>query len=196
MKLTAFIFALCLALLSCSKGGSNSGTEPTPTPVNNGPIGGTYSFTTAVTKAYDTIPGSGITTINEYTTTGSNLKGSIVITAGAINSKGLMFDYTRTGNKKEVNTSNNNTITTNYSPQSGSSGATTTSYTSNYTINTTTGELTVDDGTYLFCPAFLSQPANKKHSYTLTGNVLKVTSVHYDASAKYRTVHEATFTKQ
>ena len=191
MKTTAFLFALCFGIIACSK---NNSPATDPQPANNGPIGGTYSFTSAEAKAYDTIPGNGILTINEYTSTASNLKGSLAITASSITSKGLLFDYTLVGTKKEVNTTNNTTVTTAYTPSSDSRGQATTTYTSNYTINT--GELTIEDAQYLFSPAFLLQPTNKKHSYMLNGNVLKIVSTFYDPSTRTRSVYEATFTKQ
>jgi hypothetical protein len=195
MKNTLLTAALCLALFSCSKDDNNQ--EPTPAPpVNNGPIGGNYNLTGLSTTSYDTIPGSGMVTINEYTTTSANLKGSITISATAMNSKGLMYDFTTTGVRKEVNTTTGATVTTNMTPSTGSRGQSTSSVSSNYTINTGAGELTIDDAQYLFNPAFISQPGSKKHKYTLSGNVLKVITEHYDASTRYRVVNEAMFTKQ
>src|SRR4051812_26633098 len=99
MKKTAVLLALCFALFSCKK---ENHEDPTPAPVNNGPIGGTYTLTGVVSSAYDTIPGSGIVTIHEYHTTCTNLKGSTSITATSINSKGLMYDFATTGTQKEV----------------------------------------------------------------------------------------------
>ena len=188
--------SLCFLLFSCSKEEKQPEPTPTPVPVDNGPVGGTYSLTGIVYVSYDTIPGSGITTINQYNTACTSVKGSATITATSINSKGLMYDFTTSGTKKEVITSTGATTTTNYTPTTGSRGQSTSSVSSNYTISTTTGELTIDDAQYLFNPAFTSQPANKKHKYALTGNTLKVTTEQYDASAKFRSVNEATFTKQ
>ena len=191
LKTIIFLFPAFLFLVSCKKD-NNSVTAP----IDNGPIGGTYSFSTAVTKTYDTIPGNGVVTMNEYTTVGTNLKGTVTITATTITSKGLAYDYTLTGTKKEVNTATGAQTTTDYTPSSDSRGASYTSYNSSYTINRTAGELTIDDAQYLFNPAFLLQPANKKHSYTLNGNTLKVTSVYYNAGTNTRTINEATFIKQ
>ena len=192
MKNVITFLALGL-LISCSK---SDKTEPTPTPVNNGPIGGTYNLTSVTSVSKDTVHGTGIMTTTEYTTTIANPKGSIIVSASSLNSKGLMYDFTTTGVRKETNTSTGATTTTNATPLTGARGQTSSSVTSNYTINTTTGELTIDDAQYLFNPAFISQPSTKKHKYTLTGNVLKVITEHYDASAKYRVVNEATFTRQ
>lgn len=197
-KLTAmkhkFMFlVLGLALFACKKGND---PDPAPLPVNNGPIGGTYNLSSVLIKSYDTIPGSGIMTITEYNTSCTNLKGSSTINATAINSKGLMYDFTTTGTRKEVNTSTGATTTTAVTPITGTSGQTTSSVTSNYTINTAAGELTIDDAQYLFNPSFISQPSNKKHKYTLNGNALKVVTEHYNASARYRVINETTFTKQ
>jgi hypothetical protein len=187
--------ALCLLLFSCSKEEKPQPT-PTPPPVDNGPIGGTYTLTGIVYISYDTIYGSGLTTMNQYNTSCTNIKGSATVSATSINSKGLMYDFTTNGTKKEVITSTGATTTTNNTPITGSRGVGTSSVTSNYSINTTAGELTIDDAQYLFNPAFTSQPANKKHKYALAGNTLKVTTEQYDASTKFRSVNEATFTKQ
>jgi hypothetical protein len=192
MKDVMTILALGL-LISCSKGDTPG---QTPTPVNNGPIGGTYNLTALTSVSKDTIPGSGIVTTTEYTTASTNLKGSIVVSATSMNSKGLMYDFTTTGVRKETNTNTGATTSANATPTTGSRGQTSSSVTSNYTINTTTGELTIDDAQYLFNPAFISQPSTKKHKYTLTGNVLKVITEYYDANAKYHVVNEASFTKQ
>lgn len=194
MKKALLAFAFGLVLFACKK---DVDPPVTPTPaVDNGPIGGTYAFSGSVTKSYDTIPGSGIVTINEYNTATTNLKGTMTVTASSITSKGLMYDYTTTGTTKEMNTANGATVTTNKSPQSGASGQSTSSWAKAYTISTATGELTIDDAQYLFNPAFISQPAGKKHKYTLSGTTLKITTEHYDAANKYRVVNEATFTKQ
>jgi hypothetical protein len=194
MRTTAILLMISLAaLISCKK---ESTPEPVPQPVDNGPIGGNYSLAGITTRYYDTIPGSGIITINEYTTATTNLKGSLAITANSLTSKGLMVDYTLTGTKKEVNTSTGATTTTSYTPQTGSRGESNTTYSSNYTITAAAGEITVNDAQYLFSPAFLIQPSNKKHKYTLTGSTLKITSETYDASTKTRSVNEAIFTKQ
>ena len=188
--------ALCLLLFSCSKEEKQPEPTPPPVPVDNGPIGGTYNLTGVVYTVYDTIPGSGITTINQYNTACTNIKGSATITATSINSKGLMYDFSTIATKKEIITSSGATTTTSYTPTTGSRGLATSSVTSNYTINTTIGELTIDDAQYLFNPAFTSQPANKKHKYALAGNTLKVTTEQYDASTRFRCVNEATFIKQ
>jgi hypothetical protein len=180
-------------LFSCKK---ETTPDPVPLPVDNGPIGGNYSLAVITTKYYDTIPGSGITTINEYTTATTNLKGSLAITGTSITSKGLMVDYILTGTRKEVNTSTGATTTTTYTPQSGSRGESSTTYSSSYTISAASGEIMVTDAQYLFSPAFLIQPSNKKHKYTLTGGTLKITSETYDAANKTRSVNEVTFTKQ
>ncbi len=188
MKTICSLFALCVLISSCSK-------KDSTTAIDNGPIGGTYTFTSALTKTYDTIPGSGIATITEYTSSTTNHKGTVTVTASSINSKGLMYDYTTTGVKKEVNTSTGATITTTTTPFSGTSGSASNTFSSNYTIAVAAGELTIDDAQYLFNPAFLPQPANKKYSYTLTGNTLKVTTAYYNAGNKSRMINEATFTK-
>lgn len=107
-----------------------------------------------------------------------------------------MYDYTLNGSRKELNTSTGAVVNTTFAPSSGSRGAATTTYKGNYTINTTAGELTIDDAQYLFNPAFTLQPLNNKHSYVLTGSILTVTSVHYNAATKYRSINEASFTKQ
>ena len=106
-----------------------------------------------------------------------------------------MFDFTTTGTRKEVNTTTGATITSTPSPTSGSRGAPTTNFGSTYTIATATTELTVNDAQSLFSPAFLLLPANKKCTYTITGNSLKVTSTYYDAPTRHREVTESTFTK-
>jgi hypothetical protein len=191
MKNTSLLFLVALAFVSCNKS-----SNPGPAPVNNGPIGGTYAFTALTDKFYDTIPGSGIVTMNEYTSTTTNHKGSVSITANNISSKGLMYDYTTTGTHKEMNTTTGATTTTNYSPLTGTSGSASTAYNSNYTIDVTALELTIDNAQYLFDPAFISQPSNKKYSYTLTGNTLKVITNTYSATTRSRTVSEGTFTKQ
>ena len=192
MKTQILILSLVVAFSSC---GEKDSTPNPVTPIDNGPIGGSFTFTSSVTKTYDTIPGSGINTITEYTTNTTNLKGSIAITATTIASKGLMNDYTTTGTRKEVNTTTGATVTTTTTPLTGTSGATTTNYNSTYTISVASGELTINDAQYLFNASFISLPANKKYAYILTGNMLKITSTHYDAANKHRMVYEATFTK-
>jgi hypothetical protein len=196
MKAVSLLCILAAALVSCSKS-SQSDPAPDPVaPVNNGPIGGTYTFTSLTEKTYDTIPGTGILTTHEYTTTTTNHSGSLVITAGTITSKGLMDNYVNTGTRKETNTTTGAVVTTNLSPTSGSSGAASTNYSSTYSIDTAVGELTISNAQYLFNPAFIMQPGNNKHSYTLTGNTLKVITNSYSASGRTRTISEATFTKQ
>lgn len=195
MKKAILLLAFSLVGFSCKKAVDSPAPAPAPT-VDNGPIGGTYAFSGSVTKSYDTIPGNGIVTINEYSTTAANLKGAMTVTASSITSKGLMYDYTTTGTTKEINTASGNTITTNRQPQTGASGQSTTSFAKAYTLSAGTGELTIDDAQYLFNPAFIPQPAGKKHHYNLTGTALKITSEQYDAAAKYRVVNEATFSKQ
>lgn len=195
MKKAILLATLGLVLFSCKKDVDPPAPAPTPV-VDNGPIGGTYAFSSTVTKSYDTIPGSGILTINEYTTTAVNLKGTMTVTASSITSKGLMYDYTTTGTTKEVNTATGATGIINRTPLTGASGQSTTSVAKGYTISTATGELTIDDAQYLFNPAFVTQPAGKKHKYSLSGTTLKITTEQYDAAARYRVVNEATFTKQ
>lgn len=122
--------------------------------------------------------------------------GSISVTATTISSKGLMYDYSTSGTQKEMNTSTGAVKISSYGPILGSRGAMTAASSSNYAIDTNLGELTIDDAQYLFNPAFVSQPVNKKHIYVLTGNVLKVTTNTYTASSQSRMISEATFTKQ
>jgi len=191
MKFALSIFVFACVLFSCKKSDNNS-----TTPVNNGPIGGVYTFTALTVKTYDTIPGSGILTTTEYTTTTTNHSGSLTITANNLNSKGLLYNFSTSGTRKETNTSTGAVINSNISPFTGSSGATTSNYNSSYTIDVNALELTVDNGQYLFNPAFITQPSNKKHTYIVTGNTLKITTNTYNASNRNRTINEATFTKQ
>jgi hypothetical protein len=194
MKNTLLLLIAFSALISCTKSGTTT-TPPTP-PVDNGPLGGTYTLTALTSKSYDTTAGSGILTMYEYITTTTNLTGSITITGSNISSKGQMHSYSTSGTRKEMNTASGAVITTNLSPLTGSSGSASGAFNSNYTIDATALELTIDNAQYLFNPAFISQPANKKHSYTVTGNTLKVTTNAYTSSSRSRAINEATFTKQ
>lgn len=191
MKTLILILAIGISITSCSK---NEGGNEAPV-VDNGPIGGNYNFTGSTTKTYDTIPGSGIVTINEYTSTTSNHKGITAITAGSITSKGLMYDYSTGGIRKEVNTTTGATVTTTITPFTGVSGNASSSTSSNYTIAVAAGELTINDAQYLFNPAFILLPANKKYAYVLSGNILTITATYYDAGTKHRAVSESSFTK-
>lgn len=191
MKFTLSIFVFAFVLFSCKK--SDNSTQ---TPLNNGPIGGVYSFTALTTKTYDTIPGSGILTTTEYTTTTTNHSGTLTITSNNMNSKGLMYNFSRSGTRKETNTSTGAVINSNISPFTGSSGVSTSNYSSSYTIDANALTLTIDNAQYLFNPAFITQPSDKKYTYALTGNTLKITTNTYSASNRNRTVDEATFTKQ
>lgn len=192
MKKVICILSATAVLMSCKKGGDEGGT----TPVDNGPLGGTYSFSGTTSKSYDTIPGSGIVTTHEYTQTCSNFKGTITITANTISSKGLMFDYQNAGIRKETNTTTGATITTNLSYLPNSAGGAATAYSSAYTFSVAGSELSITDAQYLFNPGFLLLPASKKYKYTYAGNVLKITVDYYDASSKNRSTTEASFTKQ
>ncbi len=190
MKNCRFILALSVILFSCSK-------EKSPdTQVDNGPIGGTYSFSGYVSSTYDTIPGSGIVTTTNYNTACSNFKGTITITATLLSSKGLMFDFITTGVRKETNTTTGASNSSNITPITGSSGASTTSYSSSYTISTSAGTLVIPTADNLFSPVFIQLPSNKTYKYLLTGNTLKITSEYYSSLNKSRQVVEATFTKQ
>jgi hypothetical protein len=189
MKTNFLLLALGITIFSCTKK-----DDPTPPPpVDNGPIGGNFVFTGYTGNTYDTSASGGTTTITVYTTTATNLKGSTAITAASITSKGLMYDYTTTGLTKNVTGSG--TTTTILTPTTGSRGGSSSTMSSNYSIATSSGEITVDDAQFLFNPAFVLQPANKKHSYNLTGNVLKITTTYYDAATRHGSVSEATFTK-
>lgn len=189
------IYALALLALISSCGDKNSGTSETP-PVDNGPLGGTYNFTASTTKSYDTIPGSGIETTNEYTSTTTNHKGTISFTSNTVSSKGLMYDFNTSGVRKERNTTTGATVTTNISPFTGTSGGTSTNYSSSYTFSIAGSEMSINDAQYIFSPAFLTLPASKKYSYTFVGGVLKVTIESYSSTQRFRSVCEATFTKQ
>lgn len=191
MKKTISILAFSAMLFSCKKDANNNGT-----PVDNGPLGGTYSFTASVEKTYDSIPGSGILTTNEYTTTTTNLKGTVTFTATTISANGLMCDFNTTGIHKEKNTNTGATITTNTTPLTGTIGSSTATKSCNYTFSIPGSEMSIDDAQYVFFPSFLILPASKKYTYTLTGNILKVKIESYSASSQYRTVVESTFTKQ
>lgn len=193
MRKATLPLALGLFLLACSKG--NDPVTPDPV-VNNGPIGGNYSLTAVTQKQYDTIPGTGILTIREYNFATTNIKGTLAITGASMTSKGLVYDFTRTGTTKEVNTANGQTVTTTHSPTTGTVGVTTSSYSSNYTIDATAKTVTVADAQYIFNPAFIMLPSNKTYFYATSGNTLTVTSVHYDATNKSRTISESIFTKQ
>jgi hypothetical protein len=189
MKTTILILALGIAISSCSK-------SDTPAATDEGPIGGTYSFTGSSITTNDTVPTTGLLNINASTTTTTNQKGLITITAGTISSKGLMYDCTTVGTTKYVNTTTGATTITNNGPFLESKGSTTSSYSNNYTISTSNGELTITDAQYLFNPAFILQPLNNKHSYSLSGNILTVTTSYYNSTNRSRSVSIATFTKQ
>lgn len=189
------IYALAVLAFVNSCGDKNSGTSETP-PVDNGPLGGTYNFTASTTKSYDTIPGSGIETTNEYTSTTTNHKGTISFTASTVSSKGLMYDFSTSGIKKERNTVTGAIVTTNISPFTGVSGGVATNYSSSYTFSIAGSEMSINDAQYIFNPAFLILPASKKYSYAFVGGVLKVTIESYNSSQRARSVCEATFTKQ
>lgn len=191
MKKIICTLAVAALLASCSK--KSGGDTP---PVDNGPLGGTYTFTSATTKSYDTIPGSGIETTYEYTSTTSNLKGSISFTANTVSSKGLTYDFLTSGIRKEKNTTTGATTTTNTTPFSGNSGSNTSNYNSAYTFSIAGSEMTITDAQYIFNPAFLILPASKKYTYTFTGGVLKIMFESYTPSSKNRMVYEGTFTKQ
>lgn len=188
------ICALVVTAFITSCGEKNNGND-TP-PVDNGPLGGTYTFTSATTKSYDTIPGSGIETTYEYTSTTTNHKGTISFTANTVSSKGLMFDYLTSGVRKERNTTTGATTTTNTTPFTGTSGGASTTYSSAYTFSIAGSEMSINDAQYIFNPAFLILPASKKYTYTFTGGVLKITFESYTASSRNRMTYEGTFTKQ
>jgi hypothetical protein len=190
MKISSLLFLLVFALVACDKSDNDEA------PVDNGPIGGTYKFTGSTTNLFDTSTGPGIMTTNEYTTTTSNHQGTITITAHNISSKGLMFNSSTAHTRKETNTSTGAVVTSNSGPFTGTSGSATDTYNSNYTIDVAAGQLTIDNAQYLFNPSFINQPLDKKHSYTLTGNTLQVTTNTYSASSRSRTVNVAIFTKQ
>jgi hypothetical protein len=190
MKENSLILALSVILFSCSK-------EKSPEPqVDNGPIGGTYSFSGYVSTTYDTIPGSGILNTTNYNTACSNFKGTITLTANQFSSKGLMCDFITTGVRKEINTSTGASNSTTITPITGTSGATTTSYSSSYTISTSAGTLGIPSADNLFSPMFILLPFNKTYKYVVTGNTLKITSEYYSALNMGRQIVEATFTKQ
>lgn len=193
MKQIFTLSLLALLAISCKK--NNGSTQ------DNGPIGGNYNYTGTTITSYDTMPGSGIQTITLYTTTTTNLKGTLTITKDKITNKGLMYDFNTTGTRKEVNTSTGATNTNATTPITGSSGATTTSYSSTYAINTSTAELNIPTGELLFSASFIPQPATKKYKYTLSANVLTIISEQYAPSSftgtsSYRVIHEARFQKQ
>ncbi|MEJ8843433.1 hypothetical protein WG954_13675 [Lacibacter sp. H375] len=191
MKKNSFILALSVLLFSCSKEKS-----PEPQQVDNGPIGGTYTFSGYVSSTYDTIPGSGILTSTNYNTACSNFKGTITLTSNQFSSKGLMFDFVTTGVRKETNTTTGATNSTITTPITGTSGAATTSYSSTYTISTSAGTLNIPTADNLFSPVFIMLPFNKTYNYVVTGNTLKIKSEYYSALNKSRQVVEASFTKQ
>jgi len=189
MKTTILILALGIAISSCGKS-----DNPAAPVVDNGPIGGTYTFTGSTLITDDTVATIGVLNIYENIIATTNLKGSLTITLNNITCKGLMYDYTGNNTSKYVNTTTGATTTTN-TPSSGSAGGSTVTYASNYTITTATGELTVTDGQYLFNPSFIFQPANNKYTYTLSGNTLKITTAYYNAANRSRSVSVATFVK-
>lgn len=189
MKTSVWFIALVVTISSCSKKGDTAAPA-----VDNGPIGGTYTFTGCTLTTNDTTANPGVLNIFENVITPTNLKGTLTITSTTITSKGLMYDYTGVNTSKYVNTTTGATTTTT-TPSSGSSGGSTQTYSNSYTISTANSQLTINDGQYLFNPAFILQPTDFKYAYTLTGNTLKITVAYYSPANRSRSLCVATFTK-
>ncbi len=200
MKSLLLIALASLLLISCKK------NETTPTPtldpvVDNGPLGGTYTYKSLLVVTNDTIiepgqfGGPSFEVATERTYTSTSCTGKLTITKTNLKSDGLIsnYGYTTTGTKKNLTTGAISILT--YLPSSDTRGASTTSYNSNYTFSIAGAQLNITDGQYVFNPAFQIQPTDKNYRYTFLANELTVNYEYYSASNRTKNKTTAVFTK-
>jgi hypothetical protein len=193
------VIVLIVAASACKKSTTPGGGGTTP--VDNGPLGGTYSFSSCNAKTNDTTvepgtsPGVMNQVVKERIYASQSCSGKLIITKTNMKSEGQVWNYGVSGTEKTTNLSTNITTVGTYLPYSDSRGISTTTYNSDYSFSIAGSQVQINDAQYLFCPAFLLLPAEKKYNYTFSGNQLTITVEYYSAANRSRSVTTSVFTK-
>jgi hypothetical protein len=195
------LLSAIIAFVSCKKSDDTPTNPPAPTPVNNGPLGGTYTYKSSNLVTNDTIiePASGPTpafeVATERTYTNTSCTGSLTITATNIKSQALSWNYATAGTVKRKNLSTMVTTTSNLLSGNDSRNVNGASYNSNYVFSIAGSQLQIIDAQYLFVPSFQSLPTDGKYNYSVIGNDLTVVIDYYSAANKFRSRTTSVFTK-
>jgi hypothetical protein len=190
MRYLILFIVSSIILFSCKKNAS------TPAPlVDEGLLGGTYTFKSYNRNTQDTTVNAGflIATYRNFNST--NCAGTLTITKNNLKADGLVWNYMEAGSEMRTNLTSNASMIADFLTVNGSTGATTTSYSSNYTFSIAGTQLEVNDAQYIFCPAFQIMPIDKKYNYTLVGNDLSITISYYNPVSRSRYLGTAVFRK-